>query len=295
MAKRKKRTRTAVVSAPATSGTTRTEAAPRDWPQAAIAVAGMVLTAVLLWGAQARSGLPYCAAGSGCDVVQGSAWSRLLGLPLALWGFAVYAVLAGLALSGGARLRRWRASALLSSAGFATSVYLTIVSLTLIDAWCGYCLVSLGLFGVAVVLAAWRRPAGALRARRPFLAGAGAAVALALVMHASALGWLDGSGPADPQLVALAEHLSERDARFYGASWCPSCQEQKALFGSAAPGLPYVECSPHGPKAPRATDCEMADIRNYPTWILDGRRLEGVFPPAQLARMTGFDWSGKSP
>ncbi|MEX2481111.1 MAG: vitamin K epoxide reductase family protein [Gammaproteobacteria bacterium] len=290
MAKRNKRTRTASVAAP---GAKRAETGPRDWPQATIAVAGMVLTAVLMWAAQSRSALPYCAAGSGCDVVQGSAWSRFLGLPLALWGFVLYGLLAGLALSSGAKLRRWRATALLSSAGFGISVYLTAVSLTFIGAWCGYCLLSLGLLGGAVGLAVWRRPAGA--APRPFLAGAAAAVVLALAMHANAQGWLDGTGPADPQLVALAEHLSERGARFYGARWCPSCQEQKVLFGSAAPGLPYVECSPHGPRAPRATDCEMADIRNYPTWILDGRRLEGVFPPPQLARMTGFDWRGESP
>lgn len=290
MANRKKPKRTASRAAP---GASRAETGPRDWPQAVIAVAGMVLTAMLLWAAQSRSALPYCSAGSGCDVVQGSAWSRFLGVPLALWGFAVYVLLAGLALSRGARLRRWRATALLSSAGFGLSVYLTIVSLTVIGAWCGYCLVSLGLLGAAVAMAGLRRPAGA--AARPFLGGAAAAVVLALGMHASALGWLGGPGPADPQLLALAEHLSERGARFYGASWCPSCQEQKALFGSAASGLPYVECSPHGPRAPRATDCEMADIRNYPTWMLDGRRHEGVFPPAQLARMTGFDWRGETP
>ena len=96
-------------------------------------------------------------------------------------------------------------------------------------------------------------------------------------------------GPEDPLVRALAEHLAEEDAVFYGASWCPHCQEQKRLFGASASRLPYIECSPGGRNAPQAPSCARAGIRTYPTWIIDGRAVVGeVMTLAQLADATGF-------
>jgi len=121
------------------------------------------------------------------------------------------------------------------------------------------------------------------------LAGLSLALVVALVMQIDADGMFDGSDTsADPYLRELAEHLRQRGAKFYGASWCLHCQDQKELFGGAAGYLPYVECSPHGPKAPRATTCEIEDIKNYPTWSIDGRRLESVLTIDSLARISGF-------
>ena len=293
MAKRKQSTRPAAAAGKSASGTVVTTVAMRDWAQAIIAAFGVLVTAMLLWDAYARTGLPYCNEGSGCDIVQASAWSRFLGLPLALWGLAAYALLGVLAFTGGTRLRRWTSSAVLASAGFGTSLYLTAVSLFVIGAWCAYCIASLGLMFAALVVVVMRRPPSASRQALSF--GAASAVVLALLMHAGASGWFGAGGAADPMLSALARHLDQHGAKFYGASWCPHCQEQKAAFGAAGDDLPYVECSPHGPRGPRATACEMADIRNYPTWVVDGRRHERLLTPEQLARMSGFAWPGQNP
>lgn len=290
MAKRKHSTRP--TAAKAGFGSAIAAAPVRNWAQACIAAAGVMVTALLLWDTYAQTGLPYCSEGSGCDVVQGSAWSRFLGLPLALWGLVAYGLLGVLAFGGGTRLRRWVASAMLASAGFGTSVYLTAVSLFVIGATCAYCIASLGLMFAALVVVLRRPPTAS---RRPLWLGAAGAGVLALLMHASASGWLGAGAPADPMLSALARHLEAQGAKFYGASWCPHCQEQKTAFGAAGDELPYIECSPHGPRGPRATDCEMADIRNYPTWIIDGRRHERLLTPEQLARMTGFAWPGHNP
>ena len=54
------------------------------------------------------------------------------------------------------------------------------------------------------------------------------------------------AGPEDPQLQALAIHLADSGVKFYGAYWCPRCQEQKAVFEASAKRLPYVECSSGG-------------------------------------------------
>lgn len=89
------------------------------------------------------------------------------------------------------------------------------------------------------------------------------------------------------QLAALADHLKQSGAVFYGAYWCPHCQEQKQRFGASASRLPYVECDPRGTGA-RPDLCQAAGVRAYPTWVLGGQMIEGTISPAELARRSGF-------
>ena len=116
-----------------------------------------------------------------------------------------------------------------------------------------------------------------------------AAAAFILLVHLNYTGVL-GEPPAieDPRARALALHLSRSDAKMYGASWCPHCQEQKAMFGLAASRLPYVECSPGGQGQPQAAICRNLNITVYPTWIINGKRTEEVLSMQQLAEATGF-------
>jgi hypothetical protein len=86
--------------------------------------------------------------------------------------------------------------------------------------------------------------------------------------------------------VALAEWLHERGVIFYGAWWCPACFQQKNLFGKEAGNrLPYVECDRDEAGRRR---CAAADVRVFPTWLLDGRRLEGVQTVEELKSWSGF-------
>ncbi len=92
----------------------------------------------------------------------------------------------------------------------------------------------------------------------------------------------------DPWIRGLAEHLARNNAKLYCASWAPHCQDQKELFGHSAHRLPYVECSPAGPRTPQAVECKNAGIRSYPTWILNGRRYVGTQAMELLAAHSGF-------
>lgn len=260
-------------------------AAP-DWSLLILAGIGLVVTGLLLWSTLTATTLPYCKEGSGCDVVQNSRWSQFLGVPLVIWGIATYVAIGLSAVIPASPTARRRWSSLIVSAGFGISVYLTVISVTVIEATCIYCLVSLvvmaGGFGLSFLPP--EAPAPTRRA-----AGLGLAAAIAVVMHIDAGGAFDETGGvADPYLKGLAVHLEQRGVKFYGASWCPHCQQQKELFGGAARFLPYVECSPHGRKAPRATACEMEAIRNYPTWVIDERRVERVLATDTLAKLSGF-------
>ncbi|HXK35049.1 MAG TPA: thioredoxin domain-containing protein [Candidatus Paceibacterota bacterium] len=89
------------------------------------------------------------------------------------------------------------------------------------------------------------------------------------------------------ELDAFAACLEEKSAVFYGAFWCPHCQNQKKLFGKSAKLLPYVECStPDGQS--QLEICKDKNIEGYPTWeFADGSRETGEVSLAKLAEKTG--------
>ena len=259
----------------------------KDVPLAGAAGLGVVLTTLLLAISMTESNLPYCGSGSDCDIVQSSRWSMVLGLPLVVWGWGVYAVLAAAALFARKKTTRWRVAIFFATLGFGVSLYLNAISFWVIEAVCIYCLASLSLIA-AIYLYTWR--AGALQGLNGWRVGS-SVVAIVVVgfMHLHYAGVFDpAAGPEDPYLRQLAEHLQATDAKFYGAYWCPHCQEQKTVFGASIKRLPYIECSPNGRRGAPATSCIAAEIRNYPTWVIDGRRLERTLNVRQLARYSGF-------
>lgn len=84
----------------------------------------------------------------------------------------------------------------------------------------------------------------------------------------------------------FATCLKDSGAIFYGAFWCPHCQKQKALFGTSASKLPYVECStPDGNGQLQV--CIEKEIKNYPTWVFsDGSIQTGELSLQTLSEKT---------
>lgn len=80
--------------------------------------------------------------------------------------------------------------------------------------------------------------------------------------------------------------LKEKGAVFYGAWWCPHCNNTKALFGDGKDLLPYIECStPDGKEQIQV--CKDKKITGYPTWeFADGSRLDGEVKLEDLAVKT---------
>ena len=277
------------------SGTPGHSIRPLDNWLLGLAGLGVLLTGYLTLVAWFGEHPAYCGAESECDLVQSSRWSTLFGTPMALWGLLTYALLAGLVWRLRARPSAWRATLLVACIGAGVSWFLTLVSILQIEATCGYCLASFALMNVLLVLVILRRPSQMAEHgwRKALPLPVGAAIALVLGLHLHFSGLFDAAaGPEDPYLEALATHLHDSGARFYGAYWCPACQEQKALFTASVDRLPYVECSPEGRGGSRAVDCLTRNIQDYPTWIIDGERHTGVVGVERLARMSKFDWSG---
>jgi uncharacterized membrane protein/glutaredoxin len=265
-----------------------------NWPLFTLALVGMALSGYLTFIAWQDSLAAFCAEGAGCDVVLNSRWSTLLGMPTSFWGFLAYGLLAAVAWNRDAT-NRWRWAWVISLFGLFYSLYLTAISFFELQAACPYCLASLGLMATIFALTTFQRPKNLPQfSWGPWLAKTvGAAAVGVLVLHLHYAGyWGSAPGPEDPWVRSLAEHLTKNNAKFYGASWCPHCNEQKNLFGSSVKRIPYVECSPGGPRAPQAQDCKDKNIQSYPTWIINGQRLTGVQSLDALAQLSNFQYQG---
>jgi uncharacterized membrane protein/glutaredoxin len=265
-----------------------------NWPLFILAVLGLVLSGYLTFIAWQGSLAAFCAEGAGCDVVLNSRWSTLLGIPTSFWGFLTYGLLAAVAWNRDAA-NRWRWAWVISLFGLFYSLYLTAISFFELQAACPYCLASLGLMATILLMTTLQRPKNLPKfSWGPWLAkSVGAAAIGIVVLHLHYAGyWGSAPGPEDPWVRNLAEHLSKNDAKFYGASWCPHCNDQKNLFGSSAKRLPYVECIPGGQRAPQAPDCKEKNIQSYPTWIINGQRHTGVQPLDTLAQLSKFQYQG---
>lgn len=94
-------------------------------------------------------------------------------------------------------------------------------------------------------------------------------------------------GESKPSILdEFAQCISDSGAKFYGAFWCPHCNDQKKLFGSSVKNLPYIECStPDGNS--QLQECRDAEIQSYPTWeFADGTRQGGVISLQELSEIT---------
>lgn len=193
-----------------------------NWPLLALAAAGMALTGYLSLTAWLGTSPAYCAEGSACDIVQNSRWGTLLGLPTAFWGFLAYTALGYVAWRVRDPMRHWQLAWGLALLGLAFSVYLTVISVVVIQATCTYCLASLALLAAIFAVVAFQRPQGLPDFSWPVWAGQTGLVALVLVgalhLHYSGL-FSPAAGPEDPYLKGLAQHLTETGAVFYGAYW----------------------------------------------------------------------------
>ncbi len=96
-------------------------------------------------------------------------------------------------------------------------------------------------------------------------------------------------GHAAQDLVAFAKALTAAGVKFYGADWCPICNQQKALFKDAAQYLNFIEVT-NPDRTPNATGIS-ANVTTYPTWEFQGgvaSRQTGLLTLQQLATASGI-------
>ena len=265
-----------------------------NWPVFVLALLGMALTAYLSITAWQEKLVAFCTTGSACETVLSSRWSTLFGMPTSFWGFLTYALLAAIAWNKRSATQ-WKLAWVVAFFGVIYSLYLTAISLFVLHAACPYCLTSLAIMTAIFITVTLQRPAQMPGfSWEPWIGKtAGVAAVLIVLLHAYYSGYFGKASAAeDPWISGLAQHLSKVNAKFYGASWCPHCAEQKEMFGGSAKRLPYVECSPGGPGTPQATVCSQAGIESYPTWIINGQKYVGTQSLENLAQASRFKFDG---
>jgi thiol-disulfide isomerase/thioredoxin len=109
-------------------------------------------------------------------------------------------------------------------------------------------------------------------------------VGIAAVVALAGWMWVANSTPG--KLDGFAQCLKDEGVVFYGAFWCPHCQNQKTLFGKSQKLLPYTECSTPDGRG-QLPVCAEKNVKSYPTWEFpDGSRLTGEIPLGTLAEKT---------
>jgi len=109
---------------------------------------------------------------------------------------------------------------------------------------------------------------------------------LILILMILSVALLYGCTNNPAELDDFAKCLNENGAEFYGAEWCPHCQEQKAMFGDALKYLDFTECTEDQQK------CADEGIEYLPTWkFVDGTSVSGVKSYDYLAEKTGCSLS----
>ena len=277
---------------------------------AGIAAVGAVITAYLLIE-RLTGGTVICPV-DGCDNVLNSPYATVLGLPLALFGFLAYAGMGTMAIAPWlinpdsqkelrSKLEDW--SWLLMFVGGVSmtifSSYLMYIMAFEIKSLCLYCIgsavCSISLFILALIGRNWEDIGQlifiAIIVGMITMVGTFAVYAPIHSPTASKQDVYGVTTTSTPAKVALAEHLTEVDAKMYGAYWCSHCQDQKKLFGQEAVSqLNYIECDPKG-KNPQPNLCVAAGIKAYPTWEINGEIQEGVISLENLAKLSGYNGS----
>jgi uncharacterized membrane protein len=123
---------------------------------AIVATAGLGVAAYLTW-VHYHPGALVCTRGGGCETVQRSHYAVLLGVPIAIYGVAAWALALALVAWDTPIARALVAAVALVALAFAA--YLAILQLTVIDAVCVWCMtndvVLVPVFAVATMLRLW--------------------------------------------------------------------------------------------------------------------------------------------
>jgi len=82
-----------------------------------------------------------------CGIVNHSRYSEVAHVPVAAIGIAGYMALAGLGLT-----RRRRMAAAVAAIGLGFSLYLTHIEKSVLELWCLYCVISLGIISLITML-----------------------------------------------------------------------------------------------------------------------------------------------
>ena len=137
-----------------------TTASKLDWLRLAsilLAIVGIIVAGYLSWAEVTGNETQCVNTGKiNCETVQSSAYSEVMGVPIALLGLLGYVAILGVLVLED-QVSFFAAYGRTLVVGFALfgvifSLYLTLIEATVLDAWCQWCVISATLITVLLVL-----------------------------------------------------------------------------------------------------------------------------------------------
>jgi vitamin-K-epoxide reductase (warfarin-sensitive) len=121
---------------------------------ALLAVAGVAVSSVSLYGHFATSKTSFCdfSQSFNCDIVNRSAYSMVLGVPVALIGIIGYLLITALGTIYRNKAETPVLLLIASAGGLGFALYLTYIEKFVLGVWCVLCLTSLGLICCEAIL-----------------------------------------------------------------------------------------------------------------------------------------------
>lgn len=100
-----------------------------------------------------------------------------------------------------------------------------------------------------------------------------------------------GNKPSDlakeAPLTPFGQYLKDNNVKFYGAEWCPHCQNMKKNLGEGTWKPVYIECAEGANKIAKV--CEDAKIDGFPTFELkNGERHVGEMSVSEFEEFVGY-------
>ncbi len=284
-----------------------------------IAILGILDTAYLTWVKLSNNGV--CGA-EACERVLTSAYANIGDIPLTGLGLVSYLAVAIMAFApmlfdpktnkaGHKQINEltWLGLLLAGIGMTVFSGYLVYLLTFVIQAACPFCiasaLFSFTIFGIALFGREWEDLGQVIFAG---MAAALLSLVVSLFFYNAAVGSeinsIEPTGAPQPGIgweikstsgtaeIELAQHLTQKGAKMYGAYWCPHCYEQKQLFGKKAwEKVTYIECGEDAIKNPQPNVCRADGIKGFPTWVVNGKPDPGVKKLAELGTATGYKGS----
>lgn len=267
-----------------------------DWKGISIivlSIIGLLLSLYLTKNYYSGSELSYCITGTECDVVKKSAYSKIFGLPVSALGIMGYAAIIAVAFLSLSKRNKWNSLFVITTLGFAFSIYLTYLEFFVIKAICSYCIASALIISLILLLIILKKDS--MSPKLSFAKGLLLFVFLSTTVFAGSYSIqtpepnsVELLGESTEEQISLAKHLGENGAVMYGAYNCPHCISQKKMFGKAFEHIRYVECNNKGPKA-NPSLCFAKGIKRYPTWEINGKFYQGQLTYEQLSEISNFN------
>jgi uncharacterized membrane protein len=222
-----------------------------------------------------------------CDVVTTSIYSEIFGLPVSILGLGYFFLVFLLMVFSGK-------STIFQNIFFITlfvlmpSLYLSLLELTVIKAFCVLCETS-KLLMIGILITSYL----ASKAHKKIEFRMMAPVIIAGVVAAFITYFAQAGTPVKRDYSEFVACLNEQGVVYYKSFRCSNCKRQEALLGEAYPNLNSVECHPEGP-AGNPELCLAKRVDKTPTFIMEPegieiKRLEGLQPLQNLAAFAGCE------